>query len=114
MDTLRNASQDSLSLANHRESEIHALQQKLQAAAVAQSLMEVCVNQNIAIAARAQQRLSASQGEAATAQAQAIMLGARILALEGAPSPPNPAVTEPQHTSSRAPPPRDGNDEDNE
>jgi hypothetical protein len=83
-DTLRHNFQDALGLARTRESEVQTLQRQLKAAEAQKSLMELCINHNIAAATAAQQKLVTSQQETATAQAQAILLGARLLALEAA------------------------------
>ena len=83
-DTLRNNFQDALGLVRTRESEVQSLQRQLKAAETQKSLMELCINHNIAAATAAQQKLVTSQQETATAQAQAILLGARLLALEAA------------------------------
>jgi len=83
-DTLRTNFQDALGLVRTHESEVHTLQRQLKAAETQKSLMELCINHNIAAATAAQQKLVTSQQETATAQAQAILLGARLLALEAA------------------------------
>jgi hypothetical protein len=84
-EALRQAAQDAHSLATHRESELQELQRQLKSAAAENRSMVACINHNVAIATNANHQLSASQRETAQAQAQTIILGARLRAFEAKP-----------------------------